>query len=60
MFPTFTVQYLSGINNEKEKNILLEPLSCIFRMILLNYKEDGVKISIYNNSITYNQEKIRI
>lgn len=55
MFPTFTIQYLSNINQEKEKNILLEPLSCIFRMILLNYKDEGVKISIYNNSITYNE-----
>ena len=40
---------------DKEKNMLLEPLSCIFRMILLNYKGEGVKISIVNNSIKYNE-----
>ena len=40
---------------DKEKNMLLEPLSCIFRMILLNYKGEGVKISIVNNSIQYNE-----
>ena len=41
--------------NTKEKNIILEPLCCIFRMILLNYKEDGMKISIVNNSIQFNE-----
>ena len=40
---------------DKEKNMLLEPLSCIFRMVLLNYKGEGVKISIVNNSIQYNE-----
>ena len=40
---------------EKENDILLEPLSCIFRMILLNYKEEGTKISILNHSIQYNE-----
>lgn len=38
----------------KEKNIILEPLCCIFRMILLKYKDKGIKISITaNNSIEY-------
>jgi len=41
--------------SEKENDILLEPLSCIFRMILLNYKEEGTKISILNHSIQYNE-----
>ena len=40
---------------DKEKNMLLEPLSCIFRMVLLNYKNEGIKISIVNNSIQYNE-----
>tara|TARA_B110000285_G_C15082972_1_gene594540 strand:- start:1026 stop:1694 length:669 start_codon:yes stop_codon:yes gene_type:complete len=40
----------------KENNILLEPLSCIFRMSLLNYKDDGMKISIFNNSIQYHEK----
>ena len=38
----------------KEKHFILEPLSCLFRIILLLYKEDGTKISIINNAITYN------
>ena len=37
------------------KNIILEPISCIIKIILLKYKEEGVKISISNNVITYNE-----
>tara|TARA_B100001094_G_scaffold178853_1_gene173036 strand:- start:12703 stop:13302 length:600 start_codon:yes stop_codon:yes gene_type:complete len=39
---------------EKQHNILIEPLTCIFRIILLKYKEEGTKISIQDNSIQYN------
>ena len=39
----------------KDNNVLLEPLSCIIRMGLLNYKEEGMKISIINNSIQYHE-----
>ena len=38
----------------ENKNILLEPLSSIFRLLLLKYKPVGTKISICNNSIKYN------
>ena len=41
-----------NMTQSKEKNVILEPLCCIFSMILLKYKE-GVKISITNNSIQY-------
>ena len=41
--------------SSENKNIILEPISCIFRMILLKYKPSGTKISIYNNSINYNE-----
>ena len=37
----------------ENKNIILEPLSSIFRLILLKYKPKGTKISISNNSIKY-------
>tara|TARA_B100002051_G_C16661357_1_gene599296 strand:- start:126 stop:770 length:645 start_codon:yes stop_codon:yes gene_type:complete len=46
---------LSHYSSNDNKNIILEPLSCIFRMILLKYKETGTKISIDNNSICYNE-----
>lgn len=35
------------------KNIILEPISCIIKLILLDYKKEGTKISISNNSIDY-------
>jgi hypothetical protein len=53
-------EYLSILTNlisysasNPENNIILEPLSCVIRIILLNYKESGTKISIQDNSITY-------
>ena len=49
-YPSFFA-FLKLTQYTKEKNIILEPLCCIFRMILLNYKGNGTKISIVNNSI---------
>jgi len=51
----FIINLLSSYNSEKKRNIILEPMSSIMRMILLNYKVEGTKISIYNNSISYNE-----
>jgi hypothetical protein len=51
-------QMLQTPMTTKDNNVILEPLSCIFRMCLLNYKEDGMKISIFNNSIQYNEKNI--
>ena len=41
-------------NNNMNKNLILEPFSCVLRIILLSYKPKGSKISIQNNSIQYN------
>ena len=35
------------------KNVILEPISCIIKLVLLDYKTEGTKISISNNSIDY-------
>ena len=40
------------------RNLILEPFCCILRIILLEYKPDGTKISIQNNSILYNDPSI--
>ena len=40
-------------NNNMNRNLILEPFCCILRIILLNYKPIGTKISIQNNSIQY-------
>ena len=37
----------------ENKNTILEPISCIVKLILLNYKKEGTKIAISNNSINF-------
>jgi len=41
--------------NPNQKNLILEPLSCVIKLILLQYKEKGTKISVYNNSLFFNE-----
>jgi len=41
-------------NTMNNRNLILEPFCCILRIILLDYKPAGTKISIQNNSIQYN------
>jgi len=42
----------------QEKKLILEPISSLLRLILLQYKEPGTKISIYNNSLQYIEPSI--
>ena len=37
---------LRGYFNSENNNIILEPLSCIIRLIILKHKVKGTKISI--------------
>ena len=45
-------------NDHTNKNLILEPLSCVLRIILLHYKEKGTKISIVDNGISYNSPSV--
>ena len=50
---------------KREKNLILEPLTVIFRLAILKYKPPKTKLSIRDNSIiyqepTYNQGLIRM
>jgi hypothetical protein len=38
------------------KNKILEPLNCLLRLSLLQYKPKGTKLSIHENSILYNEK----
>ena len=38
-----------------QKNLILEPLCCILKLILLQFKEKDTKISVSDNSITFNE-----
>ena len=53
--PTFLASIIASYTGDKQNNVLLEPLTCILRIILLKYKENGTKVSIHNNSINYNE-----
>ena len=48
---------ISGLTNvfcvKQEKNMVLDPLTCIIRLAILSFKPSGTKISINNNKITY-------
>ena len=47
--------YLKTTNNNNNKNLILEPLCTLVKLILLSYKPDGTKISIYNNTIQFHE-----
>ena len=46
-------EYIHSSNSNK--NLILEPLCTLIKLILLSYKPEGTKISIYNNSIQYHE-----
>jgi len=41
-----------------KKNHLIEPMCCLIRLGILNFKDPGTKISIYDNSINYYEPNI--
>lgn len=45
-------------NKTTRKNLILEPISCIMKLIILQYKKEGTKISVSDNSILYNEPTI--
>lgn len=50
-----TTTIIQSILSNKDKNLILDPLSCIIRLALLTYKTEGIKISISNNKISYHE-----
>ena len=48
----------SYMKSKDTKNILLEPLSCLIKLVILSQKIQGTKISIYNNSILFHEPSI--
>ena len=47
--------YINKTNINTSKNLILEPFCTLIKLILLSYKDKGTKISIYNNSIQYQE-----
>lgn len=42
----------------KNKNIILDPMSCLVKLALLSFYDKGTKISIYQNRIMFNEPGI--
>lgn len=41
--------------NDKSKQLILEPLSCVLKLSLLQHKQLGTKISVINNSLQFHE-----
>lgn len=41
--------------NKNDKKSILDPLTCLIRLAILNFKPTGTKISVYNSKISYNE-----
>ena len=41
--------------NNNKKHLILDPLCCILKLIMLQYKGKGTKLSISNNSLSFNE-----
>jgi len=50
-----TTTIIQSILSGKDKNLILDPFSCIIRLALLTFKQEGIKISISNNKISYHE-----
>jgi hypothetical protein len=42
-------------DNTNHKNLILEPICCLFKLILYQYKDENTKLSIHDNSINYTE-----
>ena len=51
-------EILSNLFHEKDRNSIIEPLICLTRLAILDFKPVGTKISIFNNKISYNEPNI--
>ncbi len=45
-------------NSEQKRNYRLDPLTSVIKLALLNYKNKGTKLSIYNNYIYFSENSI--
>ena len=51
-------EILTNLFNEKDRNSIIEPLICLTRLAILEFKPIGTKISIFDNKISYNEPNI--
>jgi len=41
-----------------QKNLILEPLSCILKIILFQFEKEGTKVSVSDNAILFNEPNV--
>ena len=62
MLSTLSSKTMDWINdliyNKKNRNFILDPMSCIIRLSILAFKKHGTKISISDNRISYHEPNI--
>ena len=46
------------MNTTTHKNLILEPLSCVLKLCVLQHKEIGTKISVHDNQLTFNEPSL--
>lgn len=49
---------LYELSSHKERNLILEPLSCLLKIAIIQYKESGTKISVDSNSLFYQEPSL--
>ena len=48
----YLVNYLTNLKNKDDKNIIIDPMSCLIKLSILKFCPIGTKISIGDNMIT--------
>ena len=51
-------EIIQSFTNTDTNNQILDPISCIIKLGMLNFKNRGCKISIHNNKISFNEPVI--
>ena len=51
-------EILFNLFHDKDRNSIIEPLICLTRLAILDFKQVGTKISILDNKISYNEPNI--
>jgi hypothetical protein len=44
----------SVFQKKKERNVIIDPFSCLVKLSLIKYLDEGTKVSIYQNRLNFN------
>ena len=49
-----SIHSIKYILQKKEKNVIIDPFSCLIKLCLIKYLDEGTKISIHQNRLNFN------